>query len=327
MIRLLGVELTRLRWRRAVVSLLVAAFAMPLIVLAITLWDSRPVSADELAQAERLAAEQRNDPLFERDLEQCRKDPGSWGAATADDCEALMEPQAEWFLTRQPLEIGPVLRDQGTAIGVVGMMLVLLAGATFVGADWASGSMSNQLLFEPRRLRVWLAKAGALAVAGAVTAAIAQGVFWLGIWLAARSWDIEASAQTWDRVDGVVLRSVALVVGAGVLGFALTTLFRSTVATLGILFAVSVGGMIVLGALGLDARWSPITNLEAWIQDGAEYFSDGEVMCTRDESGNETCEGGGVQTLTWWESARFLGTILAGSVTLSIASFVRRDVP
>ena len=36
---------------------------------------------------------------------------------------------------------------------------MLLLGTTFAGHDWNTGSMSNQLLFEPRRERVWLAKA------------------------------------------------------------------------------------------------------------------------------------------------------------------------
>ena len=41
-------------------------------------------------------------------------------------------------------------------------ILMMLAGTTFAGHDWASGSVSNQLLFEPRRPRVWAAKAARL---------------------------------------------------------------------------------------------------------------------------------------------------------------------
>ena len=41
---------------------------------------------------------------------------------------------------------------------------MVIAGCTFVGADWASGSMTNQLLFVPRRTRVWLAKAAAVTI-------------------------------------------------------------------------------------------------------------------------------------------------------------------
>ena len=48
-------------------------------------------------------------------------------------------------------------KGSGLAV-VVSHLLLVLVGTTFVGHDWNSGSMSNQLLFEPRRLRVWAAK-------------------------------------------------------------------------------------------------------------------------------------------------------------------------
>ena len=40
-------------------------------------------------------------------------------------------------------------QDSGIGVLVIVSALMLIAGATFAGADWASGSMSNQLLFEP----------------------------------------------------------------------------------------------------------------------------------------------------------------------------------
>ena len=53
-------------------------------------------------------------------------------------------------------------REQGSGLAVVVVvsLLLVLAGTTFAGHDWNSGSMSNQLLFEPRRARVWVAKGG-----------------------------------------------------------------------------------------------------------------------------------------------------------------------
>ena len=41
-------------------------------------------------------------------------------------------------------------------------LVMLLAGTTFAGHDWNTGSMGNQLLFEPRRARVWGAKLAAV---------------------------------------------------------------------------------------------------------------------------------------------------------------------
>ena len=43
--RALRVELTRLRWRRAVLLLLVAAVVLPALLLAGTAWNSRPITA------------------------------------------------------------------------------------------------------------------------------------------------------------------------------------------------------------------------------------------------------------------------------------------
>ena len=54
MIRLVGVELTRLRKRRAVVVLLLLALMAPLIVAAGVAWETRPVSAEETARAREL---------------------------------------------------------------------------------------------------------------------------------------------------------------------------------------------------------------------------------------------------------------------------------
>ena len=54
-------------------------------------------------------------------------------------------------------------------------LLMLLAGTTFAGHDWNTGSMSNQLLFEPRRARVWVAKAARGRPAGGCLASAVAG--------------------------------------------------------------------------------------------------------------------------------------------------------
>ena len=176
--RLLGVELTRLRWRRAVLVLVVAAVAIPAFILGAVAWDTRPVSAAEVAAAEEQAAAERDQPYIQDELERCLEDPEQYGGSVDSDdpqvqCEEMILPRAEWFLFRQPLDVEQQLQDTGSAVPVLLFVLLLLVGATFVGADWTSGSMSNQLLFEPRRIRVWAAKAGALALLAAATPASA----------------------------------------------------------------------------------------------------------------------------------------------------------
>jgi len=327
--RLLGVELTRLRWRRAVLVLVVAAVAIPALILGAVAWDTRPVSAAEVAAAEEQAAAERDQPYIQDELERCLENPEQYGGFVESDdpqvqCEEMTLPRAEWFLFRQPLDVEQQLEDTGSAVPVLLFVLLLLVGATFVGADWTSGSMSNQLLFEPRRTRVWAAKAGALALLAAVVAGVVQGAFWLGMTTLARARDLPVPDDVWDRLPGLVGRGALLVVAAAVLGYSLTMLFRSTVATLGIVFAVAVAGTFVIAVLPLggdNERWMVQTNLLAFVQNGVDYY---------DSQNQVTCDGfgcDGMSRLSLAGATAYLGTILGIVGALGLATFRRRDVP
>ena len=78
---------------------------------------------------------------------------------------------------------------------VVVTALLVLCGATFAGGDWHTGSLANQLLFRPRRSRLWLAKAGAVVVASTVAATVLLGGFWIALLLAARARGIDVPAS------------------------------------------------------------------------------------------------------------------------------------
>ncbi len=58
--------------------------------------------------------------------------------------------------------------------------------------------------------------------------------------------------------------------GAAVGGYALTMLFRSTVATLGVLFAVSLLLPVMLSLIAFSGyeKWMPQTNVAAIVLDG-----------------------------------------------------------
>ena len=62
---------------------------------------------------------------------------------------------------------------------VVLAILMMLAGTTFAGHDWASGSVSNQLLFEPRRPLVWAAKGAVVTALAGLFAAAVVTAYWL----------------------------------------------------------------------------------------------------------------------------------------------------
>ena len=122
----------------------------------------------------------------------------------------------------------------------------MLVGTTFAGHDWNTGSMSNQLLFEPRRAAGLGGQGGSRSLlAGAVAGArCVLAAYWVGAlgWSPAPATSPAGRRRLADgRQTRAARRAVHRALG-GLGGYALTMLFRSTVATLGVLFGVSVAG-------------------------------------------------------------------------------------
>lgn len=337
-LRLVRVELSRLLHRRAALVLVAACLIVPTIIGVILVIDTLPPSAAEIAQAEQQMEAERNNPGFEEGVTQCVANPQEWGGYSPDiapgsdeaekACRSDMEPRLENYLYSSQLDPAQE-RDSGSGIAItlILAMAMMLLGTTFTGHDWASGSVSNQLLFEPRRLRVWFAKA--LVVTG--TAAALATVVLTSYWLA-----IGAVARSRDRLpDGVLLdclqmgwRAAGVAGVAALLGFALTMLFRSTVATLGILFGIALAGGILLGVLGVGDRWNPALNVGAVITDGIQYYA--EVPCSQkaiEEMGGDYGYCSEERTLTFAQGAGVLGTAVGASCLASLLWFRRRDVP
>ncbi|WP_121250852.1 hypothetical protein [Nocardioides ferulae] len=332
MIALLRVELTRLRWRRAVVLLLLAAVVIPALVLAATAWNTRPVSEAERRNAELTVEREAEQPYMQRQLKRCEAKPERWGAAGggADEVEAACAeailPQAEWYLTRSPLDLVQE-REEGSAIAVAVVLgaLMLLLGTTFVGHDWNSGSMSNQLLFEPRRARVWLAKGLTVLAVTAGFAALVLAAYWTGLWAIASSRDLDLPDGTMTEAYQQVLRGAALCGVAGLGGYALTMLFRSTVATLGVMFAVALAGATLLGVLGVPTHhWVlPHNNAMAVLVDGIEFTVWERPGCDGGPRVPDRC----VERITAFGGAVYFAVITLAASAASLASFGRRDVP
>lgn len=323
--RLLHVELTRLRWRRAVLCLLAACLLVPALIFAVTAWDTRPVSGGELARAQQQVEQMRQDPHFQRATRTCEQHPGRFGLDSPDGCADLVGPQVEWFVDRSQLDLADLSRGLWPSVIVLLAGLLMLLGTTFAGADWNSGSMSNQLLFEPRRLRVWVAKAAAVFVTAAVTSAVVLTAFWGAFALLASARDIATAPAVTSFIAHESMRGVVLAACAALGAFAVTMFFRSTVATLGILFGVALVGSLVLAALGVSERWFPHLNVGAWVLDGVRYYVDPPLSC--ETLAHRTPECRGIRTVTTTDAAAYLGALLVLAVGLSLAAFRRRDVP
>lgn len=325
MIRLLRVELTRLRWRRAAILLFIATIVVPVVMAIIVSLDASPPKGAFQAQAERRANEE---------VARCVERPGRFGVDKAGDVEAQCTEfnKPEYFYDYSVLDLDRE-REEGSGPGMVAVVAVLmfLMGTTFVGHDWNTGSMSNQLLFQPRRLRVWLAKAIAVGSVGLVVATLGATAFWLILWLRYTSGGVSPASGVLLDCFQQGWRGAGVAAAAGVGGYALTMLSRSTVFTLGVLFGVSVAGGILIAAIADDpGPWDPTINAGAVVKDGTTYYVDVPERCYTDYEGDPFEEGSECDQ----ERERSLGqgltylTILLGGVSVaSAASFRRRDVP
>lgn len=327
--RLLRVELTRLLCRRAVLVILAVAVAIPTVIGVATVLNTQRPSAEELAVAEEQLAAEADHPAVQRRYERCLAEPERMlGEPVPSDVEAACSqnflPQLDWFVYWDELSLEQE-REEGSGLAVVIVLaiLMMLVGTTFAGHDWASGSVSNQLLFEPRRPLVWGAKGVVVSGLAGLFTALVVTAYWLLLAAAARSRDIPTG-------DGLLLdclqsgwRGAGVAAGAAFAGYALTMLFRSTVAALGVLLAASVAGGIVLAVIGIGSIWNPGLNIAAVILDGATYWA--EVPCPETDSFGGYCTV--EKELPIGRALWFLGSGLVLFAAASLTSFHRRDVP
>jgi hypothetical protein len=192
-------------------------------------------------------------------------------------------------------------------------------GTSFVGADFASGSLSNTLLFRPNRWQVWLAKIAAtglwLTLVAAITVVLCLGA------LAIVGANVDGTQPTSDQLATLTKRGVAImtvVVAAGVLGAALTTALRATIATAGIVIGYLLVGEALLRGLADEevTPWLASTRINALVTSPLRLFSYNEA------TGEEK-----VTLLYLWPSAAYLGVLFAIVLALCAVVFARRDVP
>jgi hypothetical protein len=327
MIRLLGVELTRLRWRRAVVVLLAGCALVTVVIFAGTAWSTRPVSDAELRNAQAQVDRELEQPYMQRQIERCEKNPDRYGVQDTEQCAARVGPQLDWFVSREPLRVGEAFRTSGLGVITILMGLLMLVGTTFAGADWNSGSMSNQLLFEPRRSRIWLAKGLAVLAVAVITSAVLLGAFGGGLALLAQTRDLAVPPGVPGWIVESSARAVLLIGAAAVGAYAVTMLVRSTVFTLGAMFAVVVGATLVLALIGVSEAWFPNKNLSAVIWNGAVYYVEPPDICYQGGRPPAGVDCNGLEKLELVTGVRNLGVLLLATAGASLWAFGRRDVP
>jgi ABC-2 type transport system permease protein len=322
-VRLLLVELNRFRSRRAVVLILVAGLLIVAWMALSTIRQTRTPSATELEGARQAAAQAQGDA--DQEYLNCQKDPTAYmgPGTTADQCQRWA-PGYEDFLPHSQLSLAEERGDTGKGAIILLAGLAIIVGATYAGADWATGSMSNQLLFKPRRIPFWTAKAVAVTLGVTAVAAVILAGLWGSYLLTAEARGIGHSPGFVQSLSREVLRGLALIAGGALGGYSLTMLLRSTVGTLALLFAYSVGGEALIANLPITkvGRWSLGNNVFGWLDNGHEVFDD-SIKCVPSLTGE--CNQSYVVSMM--QGATYLGITLLVVVLVSLLLFRRRDVP
>jgi len=323
MTHLVRVELARYRTRRIIALLLLLAALVVALVAIKSAWDTRPITKQEAATARANAEMEPDSGEVQQQLASCLANPAQYlgTGSTTQDCRDNFTGTPTNYLPRRPLDLAGTLKGNGLGVAMVVAGLLVIAASTFAGSDWASRSMVTQLLFEPRRSRVWVAKAVAVTLASGVAAVVTIGGYWLAMYLIAVDRDVPHGSAVMSDVGWHVLRAVAFAMGAALGAFALTMLFRHSVATLALLFAYSVGGEILAVLVPIDhvGRWTLGNNLFGWLETYMKYF-DPTSPCARLGTCTEQQHIGHLQ------GGLYLLVLLALAVLASLWSFRRRDI-
>jgi hypothetical protein len=302
-----------------VVALVVAMLAISGVVMAAVVYETRPLTASERDRAEQRFDRERSEALPQ--IEQCLEDPEAFfgGSVEAAQCETL-GPQLEWFAARPTLDLDEAARSTGPGVGVALSALAILVGATFAGADWSSGSMTNQLLFRPRRLRLWLAKALAVVLGTAGAAAVSLAVFWGCLLAVAQARSLGVDPEVWREILLGSGRTLLLVAAGGLGGYALTMWLRRTGGTIGLMFGVTLVIELMVSVLPIErvSRWSILNNLAAWAGGGTQVYDDSGCVPTA------PCDP--LYTLPLAHGAAVLGSLLLAAAVVSLLTFQRRDI-
>jgi hypothetical protein len=224
-VKLLATELRRFTARRAVRWLVVLALAV--IALGTTI-----AAVHSKVKTERSI------------VTSCGVPTGVQGTSNVppplSDCKQSVAPRS----VDHRFNLRDGLKDAIGGTGVALLLLGVLLGTTFIGADYAGGALPGQLTYEPRRTRVYGTKAVAVGVSVAIittflllvlTGALAAVAHWRGVvghldgsWYVDRLGDV-------GRVAGVCALAAAI-------GYAVTAVARrsvvSVVAFLGLGFIV-----------------------------------------------------------------------------------------
>jgi ABC-2 type transport system permease protein len=311
MTRLIVAELRRIAARRMVRLTVVLAFVgIALGGVAAFAWSG---SLSEAEYQQRVAEAEARQVAQEAEIDACLRANG----VSRDD--EISDAIAEQCFRRDLVEIGRGVDDprfhrsrlEGVLKGVSGALAVLgwALGASLVGAEFASRSMTTLLTWETRRGRVFLAKSVAVVAAMSVLALVVLTLVALAMWpsLALHGAPLEPCDPTLASLAGTVARGVALTTLASGIGFAIATIGRNTAAALGVGFAYVIVLENILGSsIERWRRWLVLGNVIVFV------------------SGND--EGGDIPGRSVAAAGLFLSAVAVTLLAAAAGTFRTRDL-
>jgi hypothetical protein len=169
----------------------------------------------------------------QRQLKQEQPDADFGGCPTVDDLARQFDKRFV-YVDSMP--------DASRGVAVALFVLSFVVGASFVGAEWGSGTMTTLLTWEPRRGRVLFAKA----LAGCALTALASALllaFLAVVFLPVAS--LRGSTQgltgsLWWTMAGIWLRGAGIAAFGAAVAMGISTITRNTAGAVGVAFAYGV---------------------------------------------------------------------------------------
>jgi ABC-type transport system involved in multi-copper enzyme maturation permease subunit len=315
---LLSAELLRFRSRRLVRILALVAFGILVLVQVRLFMVSNRDLAGAQRKAERAAAaaptcaQLKAQGSIPPDIDCAKVDQNAGPSRNADDY--YQDPR---LFARKALKGG------AQAVAVAMAILAFVVGASFIGAEWHSGTMQALLFWEPRRARVLLAKAVALIGGMWAIAAVLQAFCYGAIYLVAATRGSTAglTAGVQTSILLLMLRGLVVIAFTALLGYAVAGLARLTGAALGVAFVYFV--IIENLIFGLRPGWQRFlftSNI------GAVLLKKIDVVSAHGGSVTSLGSGTNVYHLTAGRGVVTLAVYVGLLLGVFYATFERRDV-
>ena len=309
MIRLVRSELLRIRSRRLVWILAILAVVGIVVGVGIGTAKSHKPGAVEVAHGDRAYAHDVKSCLRGDFIKEATLPPGetleTWCSDNVHRSDYVFSGGTVLSVSGLP----DMLKGTSFLLIVIGIMI----GASSVGADWQSGTMATLLTWEPRRIRVLLVRVLVVMAAVFVLAVFLQAMLALAMTAgSATRGDSTTSAGFLTEVIEVILRVGALSAVASAIGVAISSIGRSTAASLGVIFVyLALVESLLRGLAPRLTPWLLSVNLFVIVDGRAQSL-----------------EGGGSAsfTVSLTHGVVTVGAYLAALLILALVFFRSRDV-